>query len=229
MGCKGSLPCLHEPITWPHPQPNELHRLYEQLTSVILVLFYAITLCTMSQVMQSKVCDLEHPATCNHTVRWLQVAVESQYGAMNIQHSLPNSITTYIQTFQNNKKEIQLFSNKHWFCIILFYFNCQLRLRWSKTMSLLKGLYIYVTKLLMKRSSSLALSWQYRHGVIKQFPDWLFHHHNNLPSNQCSPLQSSFLGPLYCELSNCITIESILWNALLETRQVHLVIFLDSW
>jgi hypothetical protein len=30
--------------------------------------------------------------------------MESQYGAMNEQHSLPDSITTYIPKFQNNKQ-----------------------------------------------------------------------------------------------------------------------------
>ena len=84
---------------------NELHCLYELLTSVILVLSYAVTLCTMPQFVQSKVSDLQHPTTCNHTVRWLQIAMESQYGAMNVQHSLLNSITTYSPKFQNNKQE----------------------------------------------------------------------------------------------------------------------------
>ena len=106
---------------------NELNCLYEQLTSVILVLSYAVTLCTMPQFMQSKVSDLQHPPTCNHTVRWLQIAMESQYGAMNVQHSLPDSITTYIAKFQNNKEETQLLSNEHWFYIVLFYVKCQLR------------------------------------------------------------------------------------------------------
>jgi len=31
--------------------------------------------------------------------------MESQYGAMNVQQTLPNSITTYILKFQNNKQE----------------------------------------------------------------------------------------------------------------------------
>jgi len=39
--------------------------------------------------------------------------MESQYGAMNVQHSLPDSITTYIAKFQNNKEETQLLSNEH--------------------------------------------------------------------------------------------------------------------
>ena len=126
MGCKGSFPCLQIPITWPPCSENELHCLYKQLTSVILVLPYAVTLCTMPQFMQSKVSDLQHPTTCNYTVRWLQIAMESQYGAMNVQHSLPNSITTYIAKFQNNKQETHT---------IIVQWTCQLRLWWSDAMS----------------------------------------------------------------------------------------------
>jgi hypothetical protein len=44
--------------------------------------------------------------------------MESQHGAMNIQHSLPNSITTFIQRFQNNKKETIIFQQT----LILYYF-----------------------------------------------------------------------------------------------------------
>jgi hypothetical protein len=48
--------------------------------------------------------------------------MEAQYGAMNVEHSLPNSNTTHVQMYQNSKKELHIIiSPKNNNFVFLFY------------------------------------------------------------------------------------------------------------
>jgi hypothetical protein len=76
--------------------------------------------------------------------------------------------------YQNSKKELHIIiSPKNNNFVFLFYWNCQLILRRSNAMPSLSktgnGVIHRLPHFFMKRSSSLALSWQ----LNKQFPDWL--------------------------------------------------------